>query len=98
MFLLTSFLDDLLERVRSKTNTIGLEKFVLEFDPVQTESVEETFKDIHHEQDTESDTSEDSETNVSSEPVNVQSGKHSLLPENGGKFGVGKRQGPKTEV
>mmetsp|Transcript_30507 Transcript_30507/g.39961 ORF Transcript_30507/g.39961 Transcript_30507/m.39961 type:complete len:387 (-) Transcript_30507:743-1903(-) len=60
--------------------------------------MQETFQDIHHEQDTKGNTSKDTETNVGGKPVNVEGRKHSLLPENSGKFTVSQRQGPKTKV
>ena len=91
-------LDDLLEGVRGEANTISLEEFVLELNPVQTESMQETFQDIHHQQDTKGDSSKHSKSNVGGKPVHVQSGKHGLLPKHSGKLRVSKGKGPKTEV
>mmetsp|Transcript_23169 Transcript_23169/g.54823 ORF Transcript_23169/g.54823 Transcript_23169/m.54823 type:complete len:609 (+) Transcript_23169:149-1975(+) len=60
--------------------------------------MKETFEHIHHQEHTKSNSSKDTVSNERSEPVNVQSGKHCLLPENSGKFGVSKRKSPQTEV
>ncbi len=95
---LSSISNDLLEGVRSETDTVGLVEFGLELDPVQTKGVKETFQDIHSQQHSKGDSSKKSETNVGGQPVDFKSSKHALLPENGSKFGVSKRQGPKTEV
>ena len=94
----TGIINDLLERVRSETDTIGAKELVLELDPVKTEGVKEALKDIHHEKNAERDASEDAVADEGCEPVNVEGGNHGLLPEDGGKLGVGKRKSPKTKV
>jgi hypothetical protein len=90
--------NDLLEGVRREADTISVEKLVLELDPVKTKGVKEALEHIHHEQDTKGDTGKHTETKVGSEPVDVEGGKHSLLPENSGELGVSKGQSPETEV
>ena len=60
--------------------------------------MKEALKDIHHEQNTERNAGEDAVANEGSEPVDVEGGNHSLLPEDGGELGVSKRKGPKTKV
>mmetsp|Transcript_11663 Transcript_11663/g.23707 ORF Transcript_11663/g.23707 Transcript_11663/m.23707 type:complete len:519 (+) Transcript_11663:133-1689(+) len=65
---------------------------------METKRMQETFEDIHHQQDTERDTGKDTVTNKGSEPVDTQSGKHGLLPKDSRKFRVGKRKSPETKV
>mmetsp|Transcript_17252 Transcript_17252/g.37750 ORF Transcript_17252/g.37750 Transcript_17252/m.37750 type:complete len:130 (+) Transcript_17252:99-488(+) len=90
--------DDLLERIWAETNTVSLVELALEFNPVQTKGMEETFQNIHHQQDAEGDTSKKSKTNVGSKPVNFKGTEHALFPKDSSKFGVGKRKSPKTKV
>ena len=47
-YTLRSILEDGLERVGSEADSISLEELVLEFHPVQTQSVEEALEHIHH--------------------------------------------------
>lgn len=93
-----SILENLLSRVRSKADTIGVVKLVLELHPLQTQRMEKALEHVHHEQHTHGDACKDSKTNVGRKPVYVERGKHGLLPKDSGELGVSKRQGPKTEV
>ncbi len=94
----TSIHKDLLERVRTETNSICLEKFILELNPMKTKSVKETFKHVHHQKYSKGGCGENTETKECCEKVHVQSSQHSLLPEYSSKFGMGKRQSPETKV
>lgn len=64
--------NNLTERVRRETDAICVKEFVLEFDPMKTQGVQEALQHIHHEQDTERNTSKDTVANKGSEPVHVQ--------------------------
>jgi len=50
MHVLHRICNDLLEGVGCKSDAIRLEELVLELDPVQTEGVQETFQNVHHEE------------------------------------------------
>eukprot|EP01083_Nonionella_stella_P241988 844489_1 len=65
---------------------------------MKTKCVKETLKHIHHQKDSKCGGGENTETKECCEKVHVQSGQHGLLPEHSSKFGMGKRQCPKTEV
>mmetsp|Transcript_18011 Transcript_18011/g.38899 ORF Transcript_18011/g.38899 Transcript_18011/m.38899 type:complete len:244 (+) Transcript_18011:163-894(+) len=75
-----------------------MEELVLELDPMQTQGMQETLQHIHHEQHSQGSSSKDTVTDKSGKPIEVERGKHGLLPEHSGELGVSKGQCPKTEV
>mmetsp|Transcript_8920 Transcript_8920/g.17665 ORF Transcript_8920/g.17665 Transcript_8920/m.17665 type:complete len:96 (-) Transcript_8920:1356-1643(-) len=75
-----------------------MEEFILELNPMKTESVKEALKDIHTKKYAESSSCKNSIPNEGSKPVDIKSRKDGLLPEHSSELGVSQGKGPKTEV
>lgn len=66
--------NDLLEGVGCKANTICLKKLALELDPMQTEGVQETLQDVHHQKYWKGDAGKQTKSQIGGEPPNGHSG------------------------
>lgn len=87
----------------SELVALALVEFILELNPMQTESVKEALHHIHRHKHTDREghphkvTDEDSEV-CASDSMCLETWNDGVLDEHSGKLSVGKREGPQSEV
>jgi len=78
---------------------LALEELVLEFDPVQTQSVQRALKQVHAHEHAEGSTHENKEAQVHlDDGAIVEPTIQAVVKENLCQLGVGERQSPETQV